>query len=247
MEYTAVIHIGTSGWSYAHWEGVLYPPGLLPRERLQRYVGRYRTTELNASYYRWPADSTFASWRRRLPPDFLLSMKAPRALTHQRRLYSPERWISRLSAGLTRLGERRGVLLVQLSPRFPYDHARLDYFLGQLPNWMRVAVEFRHPSWNTEPVFQLLERRGAAYCVMSGAGLPCVLRATSPVVYVRMHGPSHEHLYAGSYSDDDLRWWADRLREWDAQGREAFVYFNNDGEGHAVRNADRLRELLHVW
>src|SRR3712207_9351822 len=81
-----------------------------------------------------------------------------------------------------------------------------------------------------DPVLELLQRHGAAYCVMSGAQLPCVLRATAPFVYVRLHGPDHEHLYAGSYSDDDLRWWADRIREWDASGRDVFAYFNNDGD-----------------
>jgi uncharacterized protein YecE (DUF72 family) len=108
---------------------------------------------------------------------------------------------------------------------------------------MRVAVEFRHPSWHHDAVFGLLERHGAAYCVMSGAKLPCVLRATAPFVYVRMHGPDHEHLYAGSYSDEDLRWWAERVGEWRGSGRDVYVYFNNDGHGHAVRNAERLRAL----
>jgi uncharacterized protein YecE (DUF72 family) len=107
-----------------------------------------------------------------------------------------------------------------------------------------VAVEMRHPSWHHEPLFQLLERHRAAYCVMSGAGLPCLLRATAKIVYARLHGPDQGALYGGSYTDDDLRWWADRVREWEAQGREVFVYFNNDGGGNAVRNADRLRELL---
>jgi uncharacterized protein YecE (DUF72 family) len=93
-------------------------------------------------------------------------------------------------------------------------------------------------------VFGLLERHGASYCVMSGAGLPCVLRATAPVVYVRLHGPSHDWLYGGSYSDDELSWWADRVREWEWSGREVYAYFNNDGDGNAVRNARRLRELL---
>jgi uncharacterized protein YecE (DUF72 family) len=242
-----VIHVGTSGWSYSHWDGVLYPSGLPPRDRLSFYLARYRTTELNASYYRWPSDAAFASWRRRLPDGFAMSVKAPRGLTHQRRLYAPERWVERMTAGLARLGERRGILLVQLSPNFEVDHARLDYFLAQLPSWVQVAVEMRHPSWHQESVFELLERRGAAYCVMSGAGLPCVLRATSRVAYARLHGPSAEHLYGGSYRDDDLRWWADRAREWEAQGRDVFLYFNNDGEGNAVRNADRLRELLATW
>ena len=81
---------------------------------------------------------------------------------------------------------------------------------------------------------------------MSGAGLPCVLRATAPFVYVRLHGPDPHHLYGGSYSDDDLRWWADRIREWEGSGREVLAYFNNDGGGNAVRNADTLRAFLHV-
>jgi uncharacterized protein YecE (DUF72 family) len=102
----------------------------------------------------------------------------------------------------------------------------------------------RHPSWHRESVFALLAQHGAAYCVMSGAGLPCVLRATGRVVYVRLHGPDPHHLYAGSYSDADLRWWAARMREWDAAGHEVLAYFNNDGDGNAVRNAATLRRLL---
>ncbi|MBV9880097.1 MAG: DUF72 domain-containing protein [Gemmatirosa sp.] len=239
-----MILVGTSGWSYDHWTDVLYPAGLPPRRRLDVYVRRFRTVELNASYYRWPRDSAFASWRRRLPDGFVLSVKAPSLLTHVRRLYGPERWIERIARGLARLGPRRGALLVQLSPRFPVDEARLDYFLAQLPPTLPVAVEMRHPSWHTERVLALLARRGAAYCVMSGAGLPCVLRATAPFVYVRLHGPDPHHLYGGSYSDDDLRWWADRIREWDGAGRDVLAYFNNDGHGHAVRNAARLRQLV---
>ena len=239
-----MIQVGTSGWSYPHWEGVLYPTGLLPRRRLDYYRARYGTVELNASYYRWPSDRAFAYWRGRLPPGFVFAVKAPRALTHQRRLYGPERWIERIHAGLTRLAPVRPLLLVQLSPRFDVDLPRLDYFLARATPKVQVAVEMRHPEWHRESTFALLERHGAAYCVMSGAALPCVLRATSRVVYARLHGPDPSSLYGGSYSDDDLRWWADRAREWEAQGREVFVYFNNDGGGNAVRNADRLRELI---
>ena len=238
------VHVGTSGWSYPHWDGVLYPPGLPPRRRLDYYLPRYGTAELNSSFYRWPADAAFTRWRRRLPDRFVLSVKAPRGLTHARRLYGPERWLERIGRGLARLGERRGVLLVQLSPRLALDYPRLAYVLAQLPPGLRAAFEFRHPSWHQEGVFQLLERHGAAYCVMSGAGLPCVLRATARFVYVRLHGPDPHHLYGGSYSDDDLRWWAARVREWGAMGRDVYVYFNNDGGGNAVRNADSLKRLL---
>ena len=238
------IHIGTSGWSYDHWQGVLYPHGATPRERFEHYVRRFGTVEVNSTFYRWPPPHAFVNWHRRLPDGFVMSVKAPRGLTHGVRLYGPERWLGRMNAGLRYLGRRRGPLLVQLSPLFTYDLARLAYFLKRLRPWVRVAVEFRHPSWLRDDVFALLEETGAAYCVMSGANLPCVLRATAPFVYVRLHGPDTQHLYGGSYSDDDLRWWADRVREWNAMGKDVYVYFNNDGDGNAVRNAETLRWML---
>lgn len=240
----AVARIGTSGWSYDHWEAVLYPSGLPPRERLACYVAAFDTVELNASFYRWPPPATFASWRRRLPEGFEMAVKASRGLTHARRLREPENWIERMSAGLHELAGRRGPLLVQLPPTMERDDERLDWFLARLPGWTQPAIEFRHPSWNDEGVFELLERRRAAYCVMSGAGLPCILRATSDLVYVRLHGPDDRALYGGSYTDDALAWWADRIREWEGQGRRVYAYFNNDGDGNAVRNAETLRTAL---
>lgn len=238
------VHIGTSGWSYAHWDDVLYPPGTKPRDRLGHYVERFDTVELNSSFYRWPRDAGFARWRDVLPVGFQLSVKAPRGLTHAKRLYSPEVWVDRLTSGWHELADRRAVLVVQLPPAMERDDARLGHFLALLPSWVRVAVELRHPSWDDDAVFALLERHGAAYCVMSGARLPCILRATAPFVYVRLHGPDHDHLYGGTYSDADLRWWADRIAEWDAGGRDVLAYFNNDGHGHAVRNAETLRAFV---
>ena len=239
-----MIRIGTSGWSYDHWTDVLYPPGLPAARRLDRYVEEFDTVELNASFYRWPKDSTFAGWRQRLPEGFTMSVKAHRGLTHFRRLRSPEPWVERFERCFNALGDRGEALLIQLHPEQQRDDARLDYFLGRLPSWIRVAMELRHPSWDDRQVYALLERHGAAYVVMSGAKLPCIRRATSDLVYVRMHGPDQNSLYAGSYSDDDLRWWADRVGEWHADGRNVDVYFNNDLGGHAVRNARTLKELV---
>lgn len=237
--------IGTSGWSYDHWEQHLYPPGTPPRDRLAHYVRAFDTVELNASFYRWPRDASFANWRRRLPEGFAMSVKAPRGLTHGKLLYSPEVWTQRISAGWHELLDKRAILLVQLPPTMERDDARLGWFLERLPWWVRVAVEMRHPSWVHDDVFALLERHGAAYTVMSGAHLPCVLRVTAPVVYVRLHGPHREHLYAGSYPDADLAWWAERIREWESTGHEVYAYFNNDGGGHAVHDARRLRALVN--
>jgi len=171
-------------------------------------------------------------------------VKAPRGLTHARKLYRPDECMPRLGEGWHELGDKRAALLVQLPPSQPRDDARLSYFLGLVPDWIRLAVEFRHPSWPSEDVFAQLAAHRAAYCVMSGADLPCVLRVTTDFAYVRMHGPDHHHLYAGSYSDTDLRWWADRIREWDAVAKDVFVYFNNDGDANAVRNARMLNSLL---
>ncbi|GAB3700759.1 DUF72 domain-containing protein [Mariniluteicoccus flavus] len=236
--------IGTSGWSYDHWDDVLWPAGTPVRARRDHYVAAFDTVELNASFYRWPATTTFTGWHDRLPEGFAMAVKAPRVMTHSKKLLDPESWLPRLTEGLHALGDRRGPLLVQLPPGLARDDARLDHFLAALPPWSRPAVEFRHPSWLDDAVFALLERRGAAYVVMSGAGLPCVLRRTAADVYVRLHGPDHDHLYAGSYSDDDLRWWADRIREWEDGGAHVWAYFNNDGHGHAVRNARTLRGML---
>lgn len=238
------VRVGTSGWSYDHWQDVLYPPGMPARDRLAAYCGEFDTVELNASYYRWPREGSFASWRRRLPPGFLMTVKAPRGLTHAKRLYAPEAWLDRIASGMHALGERRGTLLVQLPPTLARDDDRLDWFLAGLPDWTTAAVEFRHPSWHCDEVFSLLERRRAVYVVTSGAGLPCVLRATHPLVYLRLHGPDPHWLYAGCYGEDGAAWWADRIREWTHQGHSVHAYFNNDGGGNAVRDARALRRHL---
>jgi len=238
------VFVGTSGWSYDHWVGVLYPRGASSLARLDAYARRFRTVEVNNTFYRWPRDEVFESWRERLPPGFVVTVKASRGLTQFRKLNDPGPWLDRMEAGVSRLGPMRGPMLFQLPPHFPRDLDRLDAFLAAIPPGRASAVEFRHPSWDVEETFAVLERRGAAYVVTSGANLPCVLRATAPFVYVRLHGPDRDHLYAGSYPEPDLRWWADRVAEWRSQGRDVFAYFNNDGYGHAVHNALRLRELV---
>lgn len=238
------VRIGTSGWSYQHWTGVLYPPRLASGKRLARYFETFDTVELNGSFYRWPKESTFAGWRDQMPVGSTMTVKAHRGLTHYRRLTSPEPWIERFERCWQVLGDRHGVLLVQLHPEQQRDDGRLDTFLGSVPPSIRVAVELRHPSWDDPAVYELLERRRAAYVVMSGAGLACVARATTDFVYIRWHGPAQDAMYVGSYSDDELRRWADRISEWRADGRDVWAYFNNDLGGHAVRNAIKLRELL---
>jgi uncharacterized protein YecE (DUF72 family) len=238
------VHIGTSGWSYDHWVDILYPRAASSLARLSAYARSFATVEVNNTFYRWPKDEVFSTWHDRLPEGFVVSVKASRGLTQFRKLKDPQPWLARMEAGLSQLDEKRGVTLYQLPPHFPCDLDRLNTFLDAVPKGLRAAIEFRHASWNCEESFAALERHGVAYCVMSGANLPCVLRATASFVYIRLHGPDPQFLYAGSYSENDLRWWADRIGEWRAQGQDVFAYFNNDGYGHAVRNALRLQELV---
>jgi len=248
MDRSGGIRLGTSGWSYDHWEGVLYPPGLPTARRREVYVARFDTVELNASFYRWPGERPFRRWAELLPEGFTMSVKASRWITHGHRLHDPDgAWARRLDAAMAALGEHAGIVLLQL----PGDLAptetnreRLRSFLASLSPRLRVAVELRHPDWHEEETFAVLEEQGAAYVVMSGAHLPTVLRATADVVYLRWHGPSPDRLYVGSYSEDELRWWAERILEWRAQGREVWGYFDNDDSGYAVENCERLRELL---
>ncbi|MBX8686261.1 DUF72 domain-containing protein [Mycobacterium sp. 20091114027_K0903767] len=239
-----MIRIGTSGWSYDHWTDVLYPRGTPAKSRLAHYVGEFDTVELNGSFYRWPADTTFTGWRDQMPDGFTMSVKAHRGLTHYRRLRSPESWTPRFEEYWKLLGSHNEALLVQLHPALERDDELLTAFLSQLPRRIRVAMELRHPSWHEEAVYDVLRRHGAAYVVMSGPGLTCRPVATSELVYLRMHGPGEESMYAGCYSDDELSAWAQRIRRWDRDDHRVVVYFNNDLGGHAVRNARKLKQLV---
>src|SRR4030081_1241020 len=145
--------IGTSGWSYDHWVDVLYPRKASSLERLDAYAREFRTVEVNNTFYRWPKDEVFATWHDRLSEGFLVSAKASRELTHFRKLNDPEAGRERMEAGLVRLKEKRGVLLFQLPPHFGRDLDRLDRFLGVVPKGQRMAVEFRHPTWDVEETF----------------------------------------------------------------------------------------------
>jgi uncharacterized protein YecE (DUF72 family) len=238
------IHIGTSGWSYDHWQGVLYPLKTTSAKRLIYYLQQFQTVELNSSFYRWPKPETFAGWETKLPDGFRLSAKAPRWLTHVKNLKEPELWIDRIQESWSALGNKKAILLIQLSPRFALNYDRLATFLHQMPGEIRMAVEFRHPSWHNEAIFSLLEEHQVAYCIMNGANLPCILRTTASFVYVRLHGPETQPLYHGAYSDAELLEWAAQVRAWHDAGKDVYVYFNNDIGGHAVRNALYLRSLV---
>ncbi|MET8989663.1 DUF72 domain-containing protein [Nonomuraea wenchangensis] len=224
--------VGTSGWQYKDWREVLYPEGVPQRLWLETYAAEFPTVESNNAFYRLPRQETFAAWRERTPDGFVIAVKASRFLTHIKRLRDPEEPVRRLMDAASGLKEKLGPILLQLPPTLRAEPDRLDQCLAAFPAGVRVAVEPRHESWWTGEVRGVLEARGAALCWADRLDRPVSpLWRTADWGYVRLHQAAD----GWEYGEPVLSAWAARMREagWD----DAYVYFNNDPGGAAVRNA----------
>ncbi len=235
------LHIGTSGWHYAHWIGVFYPPGIRKSGWLRHYAAHLNTVELNNSFYRLPARETFASWREQTPDGFVFAVKASRFITHVKKLRGSPQTVPRFLERASALEEKLGIVLYQLPPGWKFDAGRLEEFLRALPAGHRSVFEFRNPSWFNDWAYELLKTFGVAFCIHDAEGTATPMIITGDRVYVRLHGATG--MYRGSYTEEQLQAWADRIGDWENRAREVFFYFNNDWEGFAIRNAIRLREI----
>jgi uncharacterized protein YecE (DUF72 family) len=241
--------VGTSGWQYRDWRGVLYPPGVPQRAWLEYYADRYVTVENNGTFYRLPSPQTFAGWRARTPDGFVMAVKASRYLTHVRRLRDPAEPVGRLLRAAAGLGDRLGPVLLQLPPDFRVDPGALDRCLDEFSraaatvgSRVRVAVELRHESWWTEDVRELLARHDAALCWADRLGRPLApLWRTADWGYLRLHEGGGEGADTAQpwprYGEQALGSWARRLAETWPDDADVFVYFNNDQGGAAVHDA----------
>jgi uncharacterized protein YecE (DUF72 family) len=237
--------IGTSGWQYRDWRGVLYPPGVPQRSWLEHYAGQYATVENNGSFYRLPSQQTFADWRSRTPGGFVMAIKASRYLTHIKRLRDPAEPVERLMRAAAGLGDRLGPVLLQLPPNLPADAGVLDECLRQFARFpggpgasdrVRVAVEFRHDSWWTDEIRQLLENHHAAVCWADRRGRPVTaLWRTADWGYLRFHEGAARSW--PRYGERSLRHWADRIAETWPGHADVYAYFNNDQHGAAIHDA----------
>ena len=236
--------IGTSGYVYRDWRGRFYPRTLAAREWLAFYAARFPTVELNSPFYRLPRAATFRAWAAAVPEDFVFAVKASRFLTHIKRLREPGPPLTLFMQRARGLGAARGPVLFQLPERFHLDVERLDAFLAALARRRirRAVLEVRHASWLIDSVFERLGRANVALCLHDWKEQPVTGPVTADFVYVRRHGTRRR--YGGSYSDRLLRADARRVEGWAAEGRDVYVYFNNDGRAAAVRNALRLTELV---
>ena len=239
---SGTIHVGTSGWHYKHWLGTWYPRGTKDAEQFAYYKEHFHTVEINNSFYRLPTVATFEAWRKAAPHGFLFAVKASRYITHMRKLMEPQRSYEPFINNVAALKDKLGPILFQLPPRWKVNTERLADFLATLPKKWRHAFEFREPSWYHSDVYALLRKYDCAFCIYELAGHLSPFEVTASFVYVRLHGPGAK--YSGSYTDSQLKSWAKKCRAWASEGKDVFVYFDNDEAGYAAFNAQRLAELV---
>ena len=237
--------VGTSGWSYAHWEGLFYPKKLKRTEWLAYYAERLASVEINASFYRLPREPMLSGWVARTPPEFVFAVKAWRVITHRKRLADCADEVATYLGRVATLGPKCGPILFQLPPKWAAGTSVLGAFLDLLPEGRRFTFEFRDPSWHRDETYALLEARNAAFCPFELGTLSAPRIATADFVYVRLHG--RKARYRGNYDDEALGDWAAWLNARKGEGRDVYVYFDNTDEADfALRNARRLGQLLET-
>ena len=238
--------VGCSGWNYASWRhGVFYPERCPPQRWLAFYARHFDTVELNATFYRLPTVKAVQGWVDQTPPDFALTIKMSRYVTHVKRLRdlppSLELFYGRLRPLLD--SPKLGPMLWQLPPTFRYDPDRLGSTLEHLHDGRRHAFEFRHSSWFRPETYALLRDHRAALVIADRPSVNTFQthERTTGYTYVRLHGGTRGR--NGNYSHSELTEWAGRLDRWAKHG-DVFAYFNNDWERYAINNATSLKNLL---
>jgi len=224
---------GTSGYSYKEWKGPFYPEKLPAGEMLHFYGERFRTVEINNTFYRMPDESVLSRWAEHVPDDFAFSVKAPRRISHDRRLRDAEPDVTEFLRRASALGSKLGPVLFQLPPFLQKDLPRLEDFLGVLPAKLRAAFEFRHASWQDDSVYETLRARAAMLCIADMDKGETPLVSTSDAGYLRLR---REH-----YDDRELRAWVAQIaaQPW----TRAYVYFKHEDAGLGAKFALRFNQL----
>ena len=235
-------YIGTSGWHYEHWRNRFYPEQLTKAKWLEFYATHFATVELNNSFYHLPSETAFANWRDSSPANFIFAVKVSRFITHIKRLKNTEEAVDKFITRAKILDQKLGPLLYQLPPNMHRNDDLLESFLSTLPQGMKHVFEFRHQSWLEEKVFDILRKYNMGLCVFDMPSISCPLVATADFAYVRFHGSTG--LYFSCYSDEELADWVKRLADLASNLKALYIYFNNDAEAFAVRNALTLGNYL---
>jgi uncharacterized protein YecE (DUF72 family) len=229
-----VIRIGTSGYNYPEWKGTFYPADLPTSKMLPYYAERFGTVEINYTFYRMPTAKALAGWAAATPADFVFVLKAPRRITHERRLVEIDEPLGYFRDTARTLGAKLGPLFFQLPPNFSKDTGRLGDLLAMLPRDQRYAFEFRHHSWFADDVYEMLRAWNAALCVADTE------KGTTPFVVTADFG--YARLRDAGYSDDELAAWSERLRQ--PAWRDTYVFFKHEESGAGPALARRLVHSL---
>lgn len=233
------IHIGTSGWSYAHWKTCFYE-GVAQKNWLTHYATLFKTVEINASFYRLQSAETFQKWCDQTPDDFRFSLKANRYLTHTKRLNNPLDSVLIEKQHAQYLQPKLACVLWQLPKNQAKDMPKLQNFVAALTHWQEVfhVIEFRHESWFDDETKEILVSHNAVSCISDAADWPMWLTISNDLLYIRLHG--HTQTYASKYTKSQLQQWAEHIKH----HNNAWVYFDNDAECAAVKNAIELQKLI---
>src|SRR5215468_10040581 len=228
------LYVGTSGYSYKEWKGTFYPEDLPDKQMLRFYGERFRSVEINNTFYRMPKASVLEAWANEVPADFKFVLKASQRITHMQRLKDAGDSVSYLLEVSGSLKERLGPLLFQLPPYMEKDATRLSDFLGLLPLDRRVALEFRHQSWFDDEIFGLLRKYHAVLCIAEAENnLEIPFVSTADWGYLRLRRPD--------YGDQELSDWMKRVQQ--QPWKDAFIFFKHEDEGKGPEMAKRFLEL----
>ena len=251
------IFIGTSGFSYKHWQGLFYPQDLRQKDWLRYYAKHFDTVEINATFYRQMKPQTFKKWRAIVDDDFVFSIKASRFITHIKKLKDCQEPLERFMRGIEQLNNaaiqqysnvtmkqwsNRTIVLFQLPPRWQANTERLKDFVKLLPKDFRFAFEFRDKSWLNSKIYKILGGVNCALVIQDSPHWPTSEEITADFTYLRFHGS--KKLYSSCYTEKELKSWARKIKNWLKDGLDVYVYFNNDALGYAVENARTLKELV---
>ena len=240
--------LGTCGWSYAEWEGILYPER---QNKLKQYSSIFPTAEIDSTFYALPSEGTVLGWVRHTPSNFVFSAKLPQTITHKK-VIDPTRKIEadlgQFLEGMKPLKDagKLACSLVQLPGFLKFDLERLEMFLSLLPHDQQFAVEFRHHSWLRDETFRLLEKYGVAYTIVDEPLLPPEVHVTSDLAYIRWHGRGSKPWFNYKYSEEQLRGWVPRVKETAGKAKKVLGYFNNHFHGYAPENSLQLTQMLGI-
>lgn len=235
------LNIGCSGWFYWHLKGSFYPTQMPTKDWFAHYVDHFTTVELNAPFYSWPTLGTVEGWRKQAEGrEMVYTVKASELITHIKKFEGTKTLVRDFGYIADLLGPLMGCFLFQLPPSYHYSPARLRDILEQLDPARRNVIEFRHKSWWTDEVYAAFQAAGAIFCSCSGPRLPDQVVKTADDIYIRFHGVDRWYRY--DYSYEELTDWARRIR--DVQAERVWIYFNNDFDGYAIKNATMLAHLL---